>query len=556
MSLRISLTEASRQAPQMLERGDSQLLEDGAAPTLADLAGALQFALGDGRIWLNDARMVMVQTEVLGGLRASIINALGPERARQIFMKAGWLHGVKSANLVEKRFKHDNLTAALAAGPRVHTIEGFAKVTTKRFEFDVAKQYYHGEFLWHDSAEGIEHVHNFGHSRDPVCWMQVGVPSGYTSALVGFPVIFREIECIGQGAERCVIIGKNADAWGDDLEETEIFGIARPKGKKHQPWTPPIDMIKAEKPTNANDIVGRSTGLVRARRLMERVAPLSEPVLLLGETGTGKEHFARRLHQLGSTPNGPFVRVNCSAFEDASTQADQSIFGKGGLAEQAHGGSLFLNDVLSLPAAMQARLSMLLQSIKVKNPPFRLLSAAGEQPMEAVAAGRLRADLHYDLSLLPIVIPPLRDRRDDLPSLIEHFLRLHSTRHKRPQAELSGPALDMLLRYDFPGNVRELSNMIERGLIYAEPGANIEISNIFTGIETIPQYAGQMRREGDVYRPKTIVEVRGERTMQDIEIDTYVATLDEFDWNISAAARKLGMSRAQLDYRISKYKLR
>ena len=181
MVKRISLTEASRRAPRILARGDSALLEEGAPPTLADLAGALQFALGDGRIWLNDERMVLMQTSVLGDLRRAVVAALGTAAAASLFRKTGWQQGVELADLVTKRFHQEDLTYALAAGPRLHTMEGYVKVTTKRFEFDVARGHYHGEFHWHDSTEAAEHIRHHGLSETPACWLQVGVPSGYTT---------------------------------------------------------------------------------------------------------------------------------------------------------------------------------------------------------------------------------------------------------------------------------------------------------------------------------------------------------------------------------------
>ena len=240
MAERISLTEASRRAPRITARGDSRLLDEGAPPTLADLAGALQFALGDGRIWLNDERMVMMQTGVLGTLRREVIQSVGLDAARSLFYRTGWLQGKQYADLVRKRFNQTDLTAALAAGPRIHTMEGFVKVTTKRFEFDIARGHYHGEFHWHDSTEAAEHLAAFGVADCPTCWMQVGVPAGFTTALFGQPVIFREVECAGQGAERCVVIGRNAAAWGPDVPELEEFGAA-PSRARSTPWKPPLE---------------------------------------------------------------------------------------------------------------------------------------------------------------------------------------------------------------------------------------------------------------------------------------------------------------------------
>lgn len=557
MTTRISLTEASRRAPKILEKGDSLLLDEGAPPTLNDLAGALQFALGDGRIWLNDERMVMMQTNVLGNLRAAMIADMGMDRTREACSRVGWAQGVQLAELVTKRFKQDNLTAALAAGPRLHTMKGFTKVVTKRFEFDAVKQEYLGEFYWHDSVEGTEHLRSFGVCDCPVCWLQVAVPSGYTTTLLGFPVIFREVECVGQGAQRCVVIGKDADSWGDAVPELDVFGLREKKPRKSAPWTPPSDIRIAPKsdPRALGDIVGSSAAVQRARRLVEKVAGFGEPVLLMGEAGTGKEHFARFLHSRGATPEGPFVPVNCSVFTGTPDAEVDTLFGPSGLLQQAKGGTLFLNDVVSLPANLQARLALILHDRDRRRLPFRIVAATGVHPLEAMTAGKLRADLQYFLSVLPIQIPPLRERRDDLPELIAHFLQLHMRRHNKPLDRLTGAVYDMLLRYDYPGNMRELSNLIERGVIYAEPGGMIDITHVFSVIENAPQVARRVHSDGAIYRPKSIAEVHGERTLEDMEIEVVRSALIEADWNVSAAARKLGLTRAKLDYRMKKFRL-
>lgn len=550
MTERISLTEASRRAPRITARGDSRLLEEGAAPTFADLAGALQFALGDGRIWLSDERMVMMRTSVLGHLRREMIRTLGTDAARKLFYRTGWIQGQLYADLVRKRFNQDDLTAALAAGPRLHTMEGFVKVTTKRFEFDIKRGHYHGEFHWHDSTEAVEHLGAFGVSDCPTCWMQVGAPAGFTTTLLGQPVIFREVECMGQGAERCVVIGRNASAWGNPVPELEDYTPAptRPRG---QPWNPTTQ----DAPPQADvphAIIGKTAAIERARRLLERVAGYDEPVMFLGEPGTGKEFFARRLHDIGRTPKDPFVTVNCDAF--AGGHAEVPLFGTGGAIERAEGGTLFLNDLFTLPRALQSQLAAYLGDSAAARAPMRIMSASGAAPRDEVATGAFRADLYFRLSLLPIVIPPLRDRLDDLPMLIEHFLRRHATTHRKPLRQIAPAARDLLLRYNFPGNVRELSNMIERGVIYAEPGGDLEISHIFTGIEQMPEFVDGLHASGRIVRrrPQGGLADMGGRTFDEVERDTYRAALEAAKGNVSAAARKLGLSRAKLDYRLAK----
>ena len=554
---RISLRDASKRAPDLLARGDSQKLDEGAPPTLNDLAGALQFALGDGRIWLSDERMVLMQTHVLGKLQARMINDIGMDRTRDHYMRVGWEEGVKLANLVKSRFSSDDVTAALAAGPRLHTMEGFARVVTKRFEFDAKKKHYLGEFYWFDSVEGGEHLRNFGICNTPVCWMQTGVPSGYSSTLLGFPVIFRELECVAQGAERCLVIGRDAASWGDDVPELELFGLAPSKSRKAAPWQPPqfIPLPDIFKASPKDQIIGTSPAIQRVKRLIEKVVTFVEPVVFVGEAGTGKEHFAQYLHATGPMAKGPFITANCAAFHDVPTDKDP-FFAEGGFVEQAKGGTLFLNDFIALNPGTQAKLAAYLRDGQSKPLDTRVIAATGESPLKAAEEGRLRTDLHYYLSVLPVQLPPLRERRDDLPELIDYFLDRHLKRHPKALSGLSGPLYDMLLRYNYPGNLHELSNLIERGIIFAEPGGMIDIQHVFSVVENAPKMGRRIGVDGGVERPKSLAEVQGRRTLKDLEIETITLALDDAGWNISEAARALGLTRAKLDYRVKKLGLK
>ncbi len=551
---RVSLTEVSRRAPKVLQRGDSQLLDEGAAPTLNDLAGALQFALGDGRIWLNDNRMVLMQTEVLGALEAQMIRDKGMDHARTQLMRIGWDQGVRLAELIKARFSQQNLTESLAAGPRLHTLEGYAKVITKRFEFDAARKSYLGEFHWIDSVEGTQHFNHFGVCDCPVCWMQVGVPSGYTTTLLGFPVIFREIDCVAQGAARCLVIGKDIDSWDGDVPEREIFGLAPTNRERNAPWNPAQPAVPfLPQPSKQDDMItGTSTAIQRTKRLLEKAAPFNESVLLFGEPGTGKEFFARYLHKHHNANNGPFVVVNCAALQDAQPTEHDELFGEKGFLNEAAGGTLFLNDLLSLTQGHQAKLAAHLRQRPAARSNMRIISASGQSPVEAVAEGQFRSDLFTLLAVLPIEVPSLSERRDDIPLLVAHFLKTYVQRHGKTVQGLSGAAFDVLLRYDYTGNVRELSNLIERGLIFAEAGGFIEISHMFTSLETLPE----MTRHSKLHvTSSSDAAPSGQSTLETLEIELLRTTLVEAQWNVSEAARKLGLSRAKLDYRIKKFGL-
>ena len=414
---RISLAEASRRASKILTRGASSELETAAAPTFDDLTEVLHFALGDGRIWLNDQRMVLMQSVVLGRLRAEIIDAFGMEVARAIFMRVGYMQGVRDAELIQKRFPNEDLTHALAAGPRVHTLEGFVKVTTKYFEFDSAKGTYFGEYHWDNSSEASEHLASYGLASEPVCWLQIGYPSGYTTQLFGKPVIFREIECAGMGAKRCLVVGQHADAWGNDAPEREYFGLEWKNRRARAARETSVTTVSA---SSDDDVaVGVSASFVRTRHLLQKVAATDATVLFVGESGVGKELFSNQLHEMSRRAKGPFVAINCAAIPDSLVESE--LFGvekgaftgatasRAGYFERASHGTLFLDEISSLTYSAQGKLLRALQERKIErvgaskttHVDVRVVAASNVDLAEEVAAGRFRQDLYFRLCVFP-----------------------------------------------------------------------------------------------------------------------------------------------------------
>ncbi|NBB46801.1 AAA domain-containing protein [Rhizobium sp. CRIBSB] len=590
----ISLADASKATGRMLSRGAYSELDTGASPTLQELTEALHFALGDGRIWLNDQRMVLMQSKVLGRLRQEIIDAFGIEVAKGIFMRVGYMQGVRDAELVRKRFPTQDLTHALAAGPRVHTLEGFVKVVTKQFEFDSQKGTYFGEFYWDDSSEAAEHIAHHGLATEPVCWMQTGYPSGYTSTLFGRPVIFREVECAAMGAPRCFVVGQNAEEWGKDVPERGYLGLewkgaARRPGMRRDPA--PADAgagaeLQPAELAATDPVVGVSASFLRARLMIEKVADTEATVLLVGESGAGKELFSQQLHRLSARSDGPFVPINCAAIPENLVESELFGVEKGaftgatasrpGYFERASGGTLFLDEVASLAYAAQGKLLRALQERQIERVGgsrtipvnVRVVAASNVDLAEEVRAGRFRQDLYFRLCVFPVAIPPLRDRRDDIPLLVDHFLRLFCERHRRSVVGLSRRAMDALLAYDFPGNIRELQNLIERGVIFADAGGRIDVQHLFTGGEAASVSAHALTQEGRIVMSgfsaglsgsgHAVPASEGFRSTEDVleaELALYRSALSANGDNVSAAARALGLSRAKLEYRLRKHGL-
>lgn len=580
----ISLADASKKTGKMVSRGAFDELDTGASPTLSELTEALHFALGDGRIWLNDQRMVLMQAQVLGRLRQEIIDDCGVEAAKGMFMRVGYMQGVRDAELVLKRFPNQSLTQALAAGPRVHTLEGFVKVTTRHFNFDGMKGTYFGEFLWEDSSEAAEHMAHYGLAREPVCWMQTGYPTGYTSTLFKRPVIFREIECAAMGAPRCLVVGQNAEEWGPDAPERAYLGLEwkrTPRKTTSQTVTPEDtgeDEYSAE--VQASDkIVGVSASFLRARAMIEKVADTEATVLLVGESGVGKELFSQQLHRLSARAAEPFVAINCAAIPENLVESELfgvekgaftgAVASRAGYFERASAGTIFLDEIASLAYAAQGKLLRAIQERQIERvggsrtvpTDVRVIAASNVDLADEVRAGRFRQDLYFRLCVFPIAIPPLRERRDDIPLLVSHFLSQFRIRHRRTCRGLTPRAMDALLAYDFPGNIRELQNLIERGVIFADANGRIDVQHMFTGHEMSPVFPQRLSAEGRVRArtagiappsPSPGASVSSAEDLARAEETLYREAFTQAAGNISLAARRLGLSRAKLEYRLKK----
>lgn len=325
----------------------------------------------------------------------------------------------------------------------------------------------------------------------------------------------------------------------------------------------------------SSEIFGESAAMQAVREMIGRVAPTAATVLITGETGTGKELVARAIHKCSPRALKPFVPVNCAAFTE--TLLESELFGheKGaftgadrarqGLFEAAHEGTLFLDEVAEMSPAAQAKLLRVLtdgQVVRIGTTrprlvDVRLLAATHRDLRQRVAEGLFREDLFYRLAVVPIAVLPLRERPEDLPGLCDLFLNQVALELKLPRRALSLAAIEKLKRYDFPGNVRELRNLIERASILSASG---QIS-----AEAIPVPSID-RRLGPVGAPPErgsaswidllphVDDLRGFLT--DVEKEIIVRTLNAAGGSQAEAARRLGLSRSDLGYKLTKYGIR
>ena len=311
-------------------------------------------------------------------------------------------------------------------------------------------------------------------------------------------------------------------------------------------------------------LLGKSQPMQRVFDLLSKVASTRTSVLLVGESGTGKELAARALHELSPRTDRPFVAVNCGAIPE--TLLESELFGhvkgsftgagadKQGLFDAADNGTLLLDEVADLPVAMQVKLLRVLQERKVKpvggvverEVDVRIVAATNRDLEAEVEKGTFRQDLYYRLNVIQVRLPPLRERREDLPLLVDHFVRKFSAEHGRPVTGATPDVMSAMMAYHFPGNVRELENMIERAVTLT--------SSDQLGIDAFPNLAGL---HGSAPGANAIDHVPDdgldlERHLEDYERTILIKALEKTGGNRTEAARLLRVSFRSMRYRLSK----
>lgn len=315
---------------------------------------------------------------------------------------------------------------------------------------------------------------------------------------------------------------------------------------------------------NLQGIIGSSAAMQGVFALLDKVIDSDTAVLIQGETGTGKELLAKVIHYNGPLKNKPFVAENCGALSENLLESE--IFGhvkgaftgaiadKKGLFELAHGGTVFLDEISDMPLSMQIKLLRVLQENQIRpvggsqyrRVNFRLITSTNRDLHDLVKEKKFREDLFYRIQVFPIVIPPLRERKEDIPLLVAHFLESHAARSDRPPARLTPGALEILMQFDWPGNVRELENEIERALVLV--GNDNEIT---------PEYlSGRIKASTAVIgTPDTSTAILREATAQ-LERQMILDALRKTGGNRSQAARDLGLTRQGLLNKIARYDIK
>jgi two-component system nitrogen regulation response regulator NtrX len=312
-----------------------------------------------------------------------------------------------------------------------------------------------------------------------------------------------------------------------------------------------------ERVGGADEMIGTSKAIEQIRAEIAKVARTEAKVLVTGESGTGKELVARAIHRLSARARGPFEKMNCAALPKDLVESELFGYEKGaftgaaqmkrGRLEAADGGTLFLDEVGDMSLETQAKFLRAIETGDIERlgatktiaVDTRIVSATNKDLPSEIQGGRFREDLFYRLNVVPIHLPPLRARRDDVPLLVEHFVEIFSADHGRRRRTVTPEAMERLSRYSWPGNIRELRNLIERLLIMTD-GDSIGPTEVE---DALPP-------DSDEGPPSEIKAARDRA-----ERDTIQATLRQCDWNVSEAARRLGMDRGYLHRKIKRYGL-
>jgi len=308
------------------------------------------------------------------------------------------------------------------------------------------------------------------------------------------------------------------------------------------------------------NIIGQSAAMVKLLETVAQVAPSEATVLITGESGTGKEMIAGAIHFNSPRKDDPFVKINCAAITE--TLLESELFGhekgaftgaynqKEGRFRQAHRGSLFLDEISEMSLAMQVKLLRVLQEreitrvggeevIKVD---VRIITATNKDLSQEIHGGRFREDLYYRLNVVALNMPPLRERREDIPLLAQHFLEMFSEKNRKKIKGFTPQGMDRLLKYEWPGNVRELMNAVERGVVLAR-SEYLGEEDLSLILEHTSSPRETLSKDG----------IRPDMPLDEVEKATILKTLDLTRGNKSEAARRLGITRRTLHKKLKLY---
>ncbi len=454
----------------------------------------------------------------MGLMRKELVDTLGQDVARRLLLRFGFADGYHDAVNLREQSGWAAPLDGIRAGATLHSLEGIVRSDVRRMEYDEETGRVGLDVTWHDSYEAEQHLHHYGKTASSVCWSLVGYASGFASACMGKEVYFQETECAGQGSGHCTVVGRDAESWGAEIDAIRADFQAANLGQEVERLRDAIstrlkvlerrerlverrerelDLLRERVAQRAADkqFIAGSQAMQDVLELAGRVAPLDTTVLVYGESGTGKEFIVRLIHDQSPRAAEPFVSINCAALTE--TLLESELFGhvrgaftgavrdKAGLFEVAQNGTLFLDEIGEVAPTVQAKLLRALQEREIRRVGAertitvnaRIVAATNRDLKAAVEDGTFREDLYFRLGVFVITVPPLRERREDIPPLVHNFMMRAAARMKKDVRAVSADAVSALMNYAWPGNVRELEHAVERAVILAN-GSSISRSDL------------------------------------------------------------------------------
>ena len=319
-----------------------------------------------------------------------------------------------------------------------------------------------------------------------------------------------------------------------------------------------LEAVKNSSPVEY--IITKNPKMLKVLETINKVANFDFPVLIIGESGTGKELIARAIHQLSPRKDKPFVAINCANISPEIMEAEFFGYKKGaftgadrdkeGIIEKADGGTLFLDEIGEMPLEVQSKLLRFLQEQEVrkigdstpKKVDVRIVAATNKDLKKMVEEGTFREDLYYRLETVRLDIPPLRERKEDIPILVEHFIKVYNERYKADVKGITPKALEFLINYDWEGNIRQLENVIRRAFVFAEE---------YIDVEHLPDYITSIKKEDFTFDYKKIKQTKLDEAMKSY----FKILLSTTKGNVSQAARLANIERQSLQKLLKKYQI-
>ncbi|UCD19412.1 MAG: sigma-54-dependent Fis family transcriptional regulator [candidate division WOR-3 bacterium] len=370
-------------------------------------------------------------------------------------------------------------------------------------------------------------------------------PETYFVILTGYGTVESAVQAMKLGAYDYLSKPVN-------LDELELI-IGRIQNEKDMHEEIQVLRDQVEEKFKFDSFIAESPKMQEMMSLVSRVARSDSNILILGESGTGKDMVARLIHSASLRKGGRFIAISCAALPETLLESELFGYERGafsgaekrriGKFELAHGGTIFLDEVGDIPVSTQVKLLRVLQEFSFErlggNVPIRvdvrLITATNQDLKKKIAGGAFREDLYYRLNVITLTLPPLRERKEDIKPLADHFVEKFGKKCSREIKSITGRALDKLMRYEWPGNVRELENVMERAVVLCR-GSCVDVDDL--PLETVP-----------------VDSDRGGGSLADVERNHIMAVLKQADWNLSEAAGRLGIHRNTLRTKIREYRI-